>query len=268
MEKLHWPGTTALVTGASSGLGVEFARQIAARGADLVLVARSEDKLVQLAAEIRSSTGRQVHVVSADLTEGDAVIRVLTELEQRGIVIDHLINNAGVGRAKAIAKDDPAILSRMIQLNCIALTELTARLLPQLIERGRGGILQVASVIGFSPCPYQASYAATKAYVKSLTEALEVELVGTGVRTSALCPGHVQTGFQKAAGFADGAMAVPGELSAEVTVRAGLAGYEKGKTIVVPGFMNRLAVIFGGLLPRWLIARISARTLQKLGRFD
>jgi short-subunit dehydrogenase len=104
--------------------------------------------------------------------------------------------------------------------------------------------------------------------VKSLTEALEVELVGTGVRTSALCPGHVQTGFQKAAGFAEGAMSVPGELSAAVTVKAGLMGYERGKTIVVPGFMNRVAVFFGNLLPRWLIARISASTLKKLGRFD
>jgi short-subunit dehydrogenase len=104
--------------------------------------------------------------------------------------------------------------------------------------------------------------------VKSLTEGLAVELDGTGVRTSALCPGHVQTGFQVAAGFSDGAMAVPGELSAAVTVAAGLRGYERGKTIVVPGFMNKLAVFFGGLLPRSWVARISARTLQKLGRFD
>lgn len=268
MQRLSWPGTTALVTGASSGLGVEFARQIAARGADLVIVARSEGKLAELAAEIRASTGRQVHVFPADLTQPRAVEQLLAQLDERGLEIDHLINNAGVGRAKALAKDDPQILTHMIQLNCIALTLLTAKLLPRMVERGRGGVLQVASVIGFTPCPYQATYAATKAYVKSLTEGLEVELLGTGVRTSALCPGHVQTGFQKAAGFSDGAMSVPGELSAEVTVRAGLLGYEKGKTIVVPGFMNQLAVIFGNLLPRWLIARISARTLQKLGRFD
>jgi short-subunit dehydrogenase len=233
-----------------------------------VIVARSEDKLTELAAEIRTATGRQVHVLVADLTEADAVTELLSQLDERGIEIDHLVNNAGVGRAKAIVKDDPSILTRMIQLNCIALTELTAQLLPRMVQRGRGGILQVASVIGFSPCPYQAAYAATKAYVKSLTEALEVELLGTGVRTSALCPGHVQTGFQKAAGFTDGAMAVPGELSAAVTVRAGLQGYERGKTIVVPGFMNRMAVLLGNLLPRWVIARISARTLQKLGRFD
>jgi short-subunit dehydrogenase len=231
-------------------------------------VARSEDKLNALAEELRGSSGRQVHVFVSDLSEEAAVQKLVSDVAEKGIAVDHLVNNAGVGRAKAIAKDEPEILVNMVQLNCTALTELTARFLPAMVERGRGGVLQVASVIGFGPCPYQSSYAATKAYVKSLTDGLAIELEGTGVRTTALCPGHVRTGFQVAAGFANNAMKVPGELSAEVTVRAALSGYERGKTTVVPGFMNKMAVFFGNLLPRPLLARISAKTVQKLGRFD
>lgn len=259
---------TVLVTGASSGLGAEFARQTARAGAKLVLVARSAGKLEQLAVELRQLSGREVVVLPFDLSVPGAGAALCVELSRRGLVIDHLINNAGVGRAKAVASDDPAILVGLLELNCVTLTELTARLLPRMVERGGGGVLQVASVVASSPSPFMAVYAASKSYVKNFTRALAYELRGTGVRVTALCPGHVHTGFQKAAGFADGAMAVPGELSAEVTVRAGLRAYERGRAVCIPGVLNNLAAFFMGLLPKGLVAHISASTLRKLGRFD
>lgn len=264
MKRIEWEGSTALVTGASSGLGVEFARQIASRGARVVLVARREAKLHELAVEL--GEGRAI-VLSADLSQEEEPLRIVSELEARGIFVDHLVNNAGVGRAFPFAKDEAGTLLDMVKLNCSALMELTSRLLPGMVERNRGGVLQVASLVAMNPCPYQTTYAATKAFVLSLAEGIAVELRGTGVRMTAVCPGHVQTGFQVAAGFADEAMSVPGELSASKTVAMALRGYERGKTVVVPGFVNRLAALFGSLLPRWLVARTSAQMVLKMGRF-
>jgi uncharacterized protein len=259
---------TVLVTGASSGMGVEFARQTARAGARLVIVARSLAKLEALSVELAQLSGREVIVIGADLSQPGAAGRLCEELSARGVVIDHLINNAGVGRAKPLVGDDPLIVSSLVELNCVTLTELTARLLPGMVERGSGGVLQVASVVASSPSPFMATYAASKSFVKNFTLALAYELRGTGVRMTALCPGHVPTGFQKAAGFADGALAVPGELSAEVTVRAALSAYERGKAVCIPGLLNRLAAFFMGFLPQALVAHISASTLRKLGRFD
>ncbi len=189
-------------------------------------------------------------------------------LEREGWEVEHLVNNAGVGRAKAVARDDAQVLANMVQLNCTALTELTALLLPAMLRRGSGGVLQVASVVGFNASPYMAAYAASKAYVKSFTEALAIELAGSGVTTTAVCPGHVKTGFQLAAGFATSALPVPGELSARETVRRGLSAYERGKTVAVTGFLNRVSVTFGSMLPRSWVARISAVALKKMGRFE
>ncbi len=264
MARIQWEGTTALVTGASSGLGVQFAKQISARGAHVVLVARREEKLRELASEL--GEGRAT-VIAADLSQPQEPGRVVSQLSAHGIVIDHLINNAGSGRASPFIKEETETLLKMVRLNCAALVELTSRLLPSMIERGSGGVLQVASMVAMNPCPYQSTYAATKALVLSLTEGLAVELAGTGVRMTALCPGHVRTGFQVAAGFSTNDLAVPGEISAEKTVAIALRSYERGKTVVVPGFVNRVAALFGSLLPRWLVARTSAKMVLKLGRF-
>ncbi len=258
---------TVLVTGASSGLGVEFARQTAHEGARLVLVARSLDKLQTLAAELRQLSNHDPVVIECDLSRPGSAEQLCARLTELELGVDHLINNAGVGRAAPVASDDPARLSSLLELNCVTLTDLTTRLLPHMVAQGQGGVLQVASVVASSPSPFMAVYAASKSYVKSFTQALAYELKGTGVRVTALCPGHVQTGFQKAAGFAEGAMTVPGELSAEVTVRAGLTAYAAGKTVCIPGLLNRLAAFFMGLLPSSLVARVSANTLKKLGRF-
>jgi hypothetical protein len=198
----------------------------------------------------------------------DEAHRVCDEISARGLSVEHLINNAGVGYAASVATSDVARLVGMVQLNCTALTVLTARLLPQMVQRGSGGMLQVASMVALYPAPYMAAYAASKAYVKSFSEALSVELAGKGVTVSALCPGQVPTGFQRSAGFSNEEIPVPGALSAEMTARLGLHGYEKGKVVYVPGLLNKVGAFFMALLPRAIVARISASALRKLGRFD
>ena len=264
MKPVDWKGSTALVTGASSGLGEEFARQLVAKGARVVLVARREDKLRELAAQFGA---QRAIVVPGDLAQPQEPGRIVSQLDAQGIRIDHLINNAGSGRAAPFVREKPEALLQMVRLNCSALLELTNQLVPRMVEQKSGGVIQVASLVAMNPCPYQSTYAATKAFVLSLTEALAVELKGTGVRMTALCPGHVRTGFQVAAGFSTNALDVPGELSAKKTVSIALRAYEKGRIVVVPGLVNRLAALAGSLLPRWLVARTSAKMLLKLGRF-
>lgn len=264
MDRIQWEGTTALVTGASSGLGAEFAKQLVQKGARVVLVARREDKLREVAAQLGEE---RVVVMTADLRQPQEPGRIVSQLEAQGIVIDHLINNAGSGRASRLVQEKPEVLLNMVRLNCAALLELTSRLLPPMVKRGSGGVLQVASLVAMNPCPYQSTYAATKAFVLSLTEGLAFELKGSGVRMTALCPGHVRTGFQVAAGFSSSDLPVPGELSAEKTVTVALRAYERGQTVVVPGFVNRLAAFFGSLLPRSVVARASGKMVLKLGRF-
>jgi uncharacterized protein len=258
---------TVLITGASSGLGVEFARQVVRRGARAVLVARSLDRLQNLAAELDQLGSEKTVVIQADLSRPGAGSELADELLARGIQVDHLINNAGVGRACAVASDQAQRLVDLLELNCVTLTELTVRLLPGMVERASGGVLQVASVVASGPSPFMAVYAASKSYVKNFTLALAYELRGSGVRVTALCPGHVPTGFQRAAGFGEAALSVPGELSARVTVKAGLLAYERGQVVCVPGVLNRLAAFFMSLLPSQLVMHISASTLRKLGRF-
>jgi short-subunit dehydrogenase len=264
MNRIQWQGTTALVTGASSGLGAEFAKQIVQKGARVVLVARREDKLRELAVTLGEE---RTVVMTADLRQPQEPGRIVSQLEAQGIAIDHLINNAGSGRASPFVQEKPEMLLNMVRLNCSALLELTSRLLPPMVKRKSGGVIQVASLVAMNPCPYQSTYAATKAFVLSLTEGLAVELRGSGVRMTALCPGHVRTGFQVAAGFSTNDLPVPGELSAEQTVAVALRCYERGKTVAVPGCINKLAAFCGSLLPRSVGARPSARRVLKLGRF-
>ncbi len=265
MTNLNFAGATVLVTGASSGLGEEFAKQLSQKGAHVILVARREEKLRALAEQMGPE---RATVIVSDLSAPGAAQLVYEKVKESGLSVDHLINNAGSGRAAPFVRESSSALSKMLRLNCEALTELTRLFLPEMVEKGSGGVLQVASMVAMNPCPYQATYAATKAYVLSLTEALAVELAGTGVRMTALCPGHVRTGFQVAAGFSTNALPVPGEISVQRTVTLALQAYQKRKTVVVPGLINRLGAFFGALLPRSFVARTSARMVLKLGRFE
>ena len=251
---------TALVTGASSGIGLELARAFAAAGHDLVLSARSEGKLVALAEELRSAHGVAVRVVVADLGRPDGAGRLFEEVEAVGVRVDVLVNNAGVGIHGPFAGTSLARELESIQLNVTSLTELTKRFLPGMLERRRGRILNVASVAGFVPGPFMAVYYATKAYVVSLSVALREELSGTGVTVTVLAPGPTRTGFEATAGTSETRLfRQPGVMTARDVAEAGLQGTLAGKDIVVPGAWNRVQASASGLAPRWLTAKITRR---------
>ncbi|HLN57107.1 MAG TPA: SDR family oxidoreductase, partial [Thermoanaerobaculia bacterium] len=191
----------ALVTGASSGIGKELARLIAADGYDLVLVARRQERLEELARELSVAHGVSARVIAADLADPDSPKRIVEELEAERIAVDVLVNNAGFGIYGRLWNSDITRQLEIIQVNVVALTDLTGRLLPGMVSRKRGRIVNVASTAAFQPGPYQAVYYATKAYVLSFSEAIAEELKGTGVTVTALCPGPTTTEFQEAAGL-------------------------------------------------------------------
>ncbi len=261
-------GTWALVTGASSGIGEQFARQLADRGAHLVLVARSADKLAALAAELRGTRQIDARVVPMDLAERGAASRLAEQVRAEGPVIEHLINNAGVGDAAYFAQSDRERQLNVLRLNCEALVELTHCYLPEMVARGSGGVIQVASIQAFTPVPGMAVYSASKSFVRVFAEALAEELQGTGVTMMALCPGHVESGFQSASGFADPDFDMPGELSAEVTVRAALDAYTRGRRLFVPGGLNRMGAAVARIAPSRFVTRTAGRMMRKLGRLD
>jgi short-subunit dehydrogenase len=245
-------GTTALVTGASSGMGEQFARQLAGRGCDLVLVARTEARLHQLAEELRRAQGRRVTVIPADLSVPSQVEGVCAQLVAQQISVDHLVNNAGFGTAGSLLDRDAQSQQEMLQLNSLAPLLLMRRLLPAMIERRTGGVINMASVAAFFPIPFMATYAASKAFVLSHTQALAEELRGSGVRMMALCPGPVSTGFQQRAGYQLGPLERLAELSSEQVVRRALAAYQRGTLICVPGFLNTIEAWLPRIIPyRW-----------------
>jgi uncharacterized protein len=231
---------TALVTGASSGIGVEFARQLAARGDDLVLVARSVDKLEKLAAELRSSYGVRAEVIGQDLTAPDAASRVAEEVAARGMTVDLLVNNAGFGTHGRFAEIDPARDVEQVRLNCEAVVALTHAFLPGMLERRRGGVITVASTAGMQPLPYEATYSASKAFARAFSDALSAELRGTGVRAMSVNPGPVPTEWQQVAGYGpDDMPKVPGKISAEQVARESIRAFERGRRTIIPGAVIR-----------------------------
>ena len=252
----------ALVTGASSGIGEELARVLAANGHDLVLAARSADKLRALAAELGSKHGVAAEAIAADLGRAGGGAVLADDLRRRGLEVDILVNNAGVGMHGPFAAADPARQTGLLLLNVVALTELTRALLPAMLARRSGRVMNVASTAGFVPGPFMAVYYASKAYVLSLSVALADELRGTGVTVTALCPGATRTNFGVAAG-ASGTRLFGGRgvMGAPEVARAGYAGMMAGKAIVVTGLRNRILAGSSNLAPRWLLARI-ARALQ------
>lgn len=249
--------TFALITGASSGIGVSFARALAARGRDLILVARSKDKLDALAGEVVAKYARRVEVIAQDLSLEGAAQRLFTALTERGLEVDLLVNNAGFGAHGEFWKLSLDRQSEMIRLNVVALTELTYLLLPAMVERRRGGVINVSSTASFQPVPYTSVYAATKAYVTSFSMGLAEELADYGVKVLALCPGGTATNFFDAGQWEK--RQFPGGLqSPEEVVEAGLRAFERGQSLTLTRAINRLMVFTQRLAPRRFVAQQAA----------
>lgn len=252
----------ALITGASAGLGRELARLFAADAHHVVLVARREDRLRELARELEESFGDCATCIAADLAEPGAARALAAELEERGLRVDTLVNNAGFGYVGDFVDEPLENVEDMTRLNIGALTELTRLLLPPMKERGRGRVLNVASVASYMPGPRMAVYFATKAYVLSFSDALGQELKGSGVSVSALCPGPTPTEFQSVAGMGrnySGASRSLAQVDAPSVARAGYRALMKGRRSVIPGLFPRIGARLAGLLPRSLVLRILHR---------
>jgi len=244
------PRPLALVTGASGGIGAALARELARHGHDLVLAARGVAAMEALAGELRQG-GAAATVIAADLAKPGAAASLADEIARRGLAIDILVNNAGLGAAGRFDRCDPARIGEILQVNIVALTELTRLLLPGMIARGHGRVMLVASVAGFQPGPHMAAYFASKAYVLSLGEALSYELRGTGVSVTVLCPGATATNFFTAAGAANSIMArhLRRTMPAEDVARLGYRGLAAGRGVVITGAMNWLVAQAGRFLP-------------------
>lgn len=240
----------ALVTGASAGLGVDFARQLDASGKRLVLVARRKERLDALCAELGNA-----RAVELDLSGTGAADRLMGDLAAHGEHVELLVNNAGFGLAGRFAELDAKRQRQMIDLNCGALVELAHAVLPGMIERKSGAILNVASTAAFQPGPGMAVYFATKAFVLSFSEALHEEVKGLGVTVSALCPGPTATEFGGVAGFAPSNASSKLAAASGPVVKAGLEGVERNQAIVVPGLMNKATAHAHRFFPRSVVRR-------------
>ena len=253
---------TALITGASSGIGYELAREFAADGYDLVLASRNEARLGEIAAELQQAYGIRVRVVPIDLEDSDGPRKLYDTLQDDSVQVDVLVNNAGFGTYGKFVDTSLEENLSIVQVNADALTHLTKLFLADMIVRGRGGILNVASTGAFQPGPWMAVYYATKAYVLSFSEAIAHELRDTGVHVTALCPGATLTGFQKRSGM-EGSRIFRGKVMDAATVaRIGYRQFKKKKRVVIPGRQNRwmaFAVRFG---PRNLVTAVADKVLR------
>jgi uncharacterized protein len=242
----------ALVTGASAGLGVEFARQLSKRGYALVLAARRKERLEELAAELGNA-----RAVAVDLSKASAAAKLMADIEANGETIDLLVNNAGFGLIGRFAELDAKRERQMIDLNIGVLTDLCRAVAPGMIERKAGGIINVASTAAFQPGPKMALYFATKAFVLSLTEALHEELKPHGIKVSCLCPGPTRTEFGDVAGFGGNGLFDKVAMEAPEVVAVGLRGLDKNKAVVVPGILNKLSANSGRFAPRAVVRKIA-----------
>lgn len=256
---------TALVTGASGGIGLELARLFAQDGYNLVLVARNSEKLAQLASELEKRHSISAKTVAIDLSEHDSPEQLYSQLQTEGISVDVLVNNAGFtvfGRFLETPLQDEL---QMMQVNMVTLTHLTKLFLPQMVERGWGKILNLASTAAFQPGPLMAVYYASKSYVLSFSEAIANELQGTGVTVTALCPGPTRTGFQKRGNMEDSRLVAGREImSAKTVARVGYRALMKGQQVVIPGFTNWLFAEAVRFAPRKLSPALVRRLQERV----
>ncbi len=261
-------GCNALITGASAGIGREFARAMAGQAQSLVLVARRRANLEELRDELlQVNPNLKIHIVETDLAQAAQVTNLLQHLANDNLEISLLINNAGLGDLGSFATSDPERIEQMLRVNMIALTSLTRALLPRMLERGHGGILNVSSSASFLPIPQFSVYAATKAYVTSFSEGLRAELRGTGISVCALCPGPVHTEFTQVAQRAASSTELGPAfvyVSAAKVARAGLRAIEKDRPLVIPGLFMKVAMLFVRMMPMAILRLTSKFSAKRI----
>jgi short-subunit dehydrogenase len=259
--KQDWKGKWALVTGASSGIGVELAKQLAADGTHLALTARRQSRLEELARTLQQNHGIRTEVFAADLARPEAPQQIYEFTKEKGIAIDLLVNNAGFGQYGEFTSVETQRLLDMVQVNCLAVVHLTRLYLADMVSRRRGGVLILASTASFQAVPYISTYAATKAFDLLFAEGLAEEMKPYGIRVCALCPGSTQSEFHVVAGQAKFA-AKQAQESAEKVARTGLQALAEGKSYVISGVANYLGAQSQRLVPRRAVARIAAKMFR------
>lgn len=246
----------ALITGGTSGIGLALAREFAVHGYDLVITSRNMNRLDMIAKQLTDEFQIQVTPIENNLSDHDAPQQLYDKTKNASLEIDALVNNAGFGTQGAFAETDLASELDMIQVNVSALTALTKLFLRDMLQRGSGKIMNIASTAGFQPCPFFAVYFASKAYVLHFTEAIAKELRGRGVTVTALCPGPTETSFAKRAGIeGEGFFREGSVMNVNAVARIGFRGFMRGKTIVVPGWKNKLLIFLVRFTPRWLVLK-------------
>lgn len=264
MEKFFNDYRGALITGASSGIGMAYAERLAGLGLDLILVARSTDKLDALARKLRRE-GCRAEVVSQDLALANPGRKLAGAVDGLGIPVDLLINNAGFGTVGPFHKQSAAREAQEVKLNALAVLDLCHAFLPAMVERGRGSVINVASVAAFQAMPYMAVYGATKAFVLSLSEALRAEYRAQGIGVQCLCPGPVDTGFFEATGNRRLRSAVPKRamMTPERVVERSLRALQRGESVVIPGPQNQAMAWISKIAPRDMLAAVTARVMKR-----
>lgn len=252
-------GKTALITGASAGIGRDLAQCFARDGHNLFLIARSAANLQKVAGDLSSTFGVRAESMSQDLSEPDASRKIEDELSRRQIAVQFLVNNAGFGAYGAFSEVEMDSQVAMVQVNALALMELTRLVLPSMLARKSGRILNVGSAAGFQPGPYMAIYYATKAFVLSFSEALDSELAGTGVSCTVLCPGPVETEFQKRAGLENSRLFKSNVMKSNDVARIGYEAMLRGRRLVVPGWKSRAMIFAERFVPRNLVTATTRR---------
>jgi uncharacterized protein len=257
---------TALVTGASSGIGAAIAAELASRGYSLALVARREERLRSLATELASEHGVEAAVIACDLVDPAERDRLIEELRAGGRAVELLVNNAGFGHQADFARSPPERMVEMVRLNVEAVVDLTSRFLGPMVEKGRGGVINIASTAAFQPLPGSAIYAASKAFVLSFSEAIRTELRGSGVTVTAVCPGPVKTEFTEVAGVGGVEERTPGAvwMTAEEIARHAVDGAERDRRVVVPGTLNRATALAGQHSPRAVALPLISRIWRNI----